>query len=440
MSIYDVAIAGGGPAGAAAAALLARAGLSVAVADAPAPGRMEGLSPRAAAVLDRMGLPAEGVGAALRRRAVWGALDAAPNAERPVDRAAFDAGLRAAAASAGVDVRAARILRVEPGAQEGRLALAGGESLRARLVVEARGRRAPRPAAGLRGPAAVALAGWTRQAGPLAAEVRATPRGWVWRLDAAGADRRWTQIVVDAAALGPGRAGIEAAWAAFFAQPEAGEAEPGPETIRARAAELRLTAPTLDPLAPRIGDAALALDPLSGQGIWLALSAALAAQPVVAALLAGEADLAARFHAQRVAATFLRQARIGRDFHRLAPEFGGAPFWAARRLWPDDAPAHAERRGVTLDRRVIVRDGRLVEAEAALTPQEPEGVAFVAGREIAPILRRIGFAAPPPLAAFHARVLPEAPPEQAALIHGWLTSRLTAGAGAPATMTGETMA
>ena len=70
-----------------------------------------------------------------------------------------------------------------------------------------------------------------------------------------------------------------------------------------------------------------------------------------------------------------------------------------------------------------MRDGRLVEAEALVTPRDPDGVAFVAGREIAPLLRRLGASPLPGRAEFCARILPEAPPAQARLIHDWLTDR-----------------
>jgi hypothetical protein len=191
--------------------------------------------------------------------------------------------------------------------------------------------------------------------------------------------------------------------------------------VVARAAELRLSAPELDPALPRIGDAAVAMDPLSGHGVFWALSHALAAGPMLRAILDGEAELARAFHRARVAAQFWRQARIGRDFHRAAGF--DTPFWRARAAWPDDAPAHTAAPAVVLRRQVVVRDGRLVEAEALVTPRDPDGVAFVAGREIAPVLRRLDGAPLPAKAEFCARVLPEAPPAEAGLIHDWLTDR-----------------
>ena len=101
---HDIAIVGGGPAGAAAAILLARAGARVALIDrggidrSGVARRLEGLSPRVLQVMAEHGLDAAGIGPPMIRATSWGALHQAPNREHPVERVAFDAGLRAQAA------------------------------------------------------------------------------------------------------------------------------------------------------------------------------------------------------------------------------------------------------------------------------------------------------------------------------------------------------
>ncbi len=438
MIVHDVAIVGGGPAGAAAAILLARAGARVSLIDRGGKGpRLEGLSPRVLQVMAGQRLEAAGVGPAVERAVRWGAHDQAPNREHPVERSAFDAGLRAQAAGEGVRVLRARAGRSTPGQVE----LSDG-AVQARLVVEARGRAAPAGRARLRGPATVAICGWAKGGVEGAGESRdgrtgdgrtgieARPDGWVWRAAMVGAgpglaDRpaygsgcseapAYGQMVRDARGVARGIDGLAAAWRAMLGS------EP-PERLTARAAELRLNAPELDPDLPRIGDAAVAMDPLSGHGVFWALSHAMSAVPMLRAILDGEAELARAFYRARVAAQFWRQARTGRDFHRLAGF--DTPFWQARAGWPDDVPAHGEPLGVALRRQVVVRDGRLVEADALVTPRDPDGVAFVAGREIAPVLRRLGQAPLPARAEFCARVLPEASPAEAGLIHDWLSDR-----------------
>ena len=141
MRQHDAAIAGGGPAGALAAILLARAGLCVALATLPVGvRRIEGLSPRVAALVARLGLPDAGVGAAVPRQSLWGERDGAFNREHPVDRAIFDAALLELAATEGVQVLRARVARLEP--DRGVMETSAGP-ISARLLIEARGRRAP---------------------------------------------------------------------------------------------------------------------------------------------------------------------------------------------------------------------------------------------------------------------------------------------------------
>jgi hypothetical protein len=172
----------------------------------------------------------------------------------------------------------------------------------------------------------------------------------------------------------------------------------------------------------RIGDAAVAMDPLSGHGLFWALASALHAVPLAQAMMDGETDLAQAFYRDRVVGTFWRQARVGRDFYRVAGLEG--PFWQSRRNWPDDLPAETPAPdSLRIEPRVIVRDGRLARADVLVTRAEPDGVAFVHGVEIAPVLARLDAQRLPDRAVFAARVLPEVPPVTAANIYDWLQTR-----------------
>jgi hypothetical protein len=188
---------------------------------------------------------------------------------------------------------------------------------------------------------------------------------------------------------------------------------------------LRLSRPDLDPGCLALGDAAVAMDPLSGHGLFWALGSALAGLPMAQAMLSGEGELARRFHRERVVETFYRQARIGRDFHALAaPAFGAAPFWRDRARWPDTRPAKAvpARRWL---RRVVVQAGRLEERAVLATEEAPGGVAFVAGLALEGIAARLAGRPLPGLAEFAACIAPLAAPlaapRQAEAAHAWLT-------------------
>ena len=406
--IADIAIAGGGPAGAVAALLLRRSGATVTLIDsAKRPSVIEGLSPRVMQLLGSLGLEASGVGPPVVRETSWGRLSPAPNREHAVDRFAFDAGLRRQAGAVGIGlVEGVAIRTVEPG----RIVLDTGDVIRAGLVIEARGRRAPVAPGARRGTATLSLAGWTGQATTHRKMIAAEPEGWRWQASLPGRGI-WKQLTLDAGVVSGSDQAVEI-W----------RGAGGRKPPRVRGAEIRLNAPDLDPQIPRLGDAAVAMDPLSGHGIFWALSSALAAPPLVRALLDGEVALARAFYGHRVVETFWRQARIGRDFHRAANLTG--PFWARRAAWPDDEPAH--QAGATpprLERRVVVRDGRLAEADVLVSHRDPGGAAFVHGVEIGPILRRLGPDALPDRRAFATRVVPDLPPDQAGAIHAWLMDR-----------------
>ncbi|MEX0302746.1 MAG: NAD(P)/FAD-dependent oxidoreductase [Leisingera sp.] len=428
---FDIAIAGGGPAGSVAAVLLARAGFSVALATLPpCATRFEGMSARVAAILDRHRLPLLGVGPAAQRHVSWGAFQGGQNCEHLTDRSRFDAGLLEAARAEGVSIFFAAVSSVRP--DEGRIRLADGRSISARLLIEARGRRAPRQRADLNraelaGPETISVAGFVPpQAGDmLAPRIEARTSGWIWSVPA-GRDRLWLQAVGSAASLG--RTGGKAAVAALW-RTVAG-ATPIPPQPAVHAIAPRLAAPELDPRCPRLGDAAVALDPLSGHGMFWAVSSALMAEPMARALLAGETDLARDFYRNRVAETFWRQARVGRDFYREAGLQG--QFWKERAAWPDDAPAHETDIRPHVGTRVVVQDGQLARREVLITRDAPGGAAFAAGQEIVPLLRRLNCQPLPDTARFHSTVLPEAPLKAAQAIHQWLLSQgFTEGAQIP---------
>jgi hypothetical protein len=150
----------------------------------------------------------------------------------------------------------------------------------------------------------------------------------------------------------------------------------------------------------RIGDAALAMDPLAGHGVFEALASATTAVPVVRTLLEHptEAASAFRFYRQRIDHTFLRLARIGRDFYALERRWQDEPFWRERRTWPDREPAHA-RPGDPADAPAIevmpvVEDGYIVEREVIVTADHPRGVWQVDGVPIVALLRHLCAGAP----------------------------------------------
>lgn len=394
---YDCVVAGGGPAGAFAARELTRTGCKVLIVD-PAMGsrRLEGLSDRVARLLESRGLSATMATASEpgHRQVDWAGLQSSANGERLVRRPAFDQALRCAAVEAGADLIEARLGRIEKGApdQDVIVTLTNGNSVCSRLVIDARGRQAP-SSRRLKGPQTLAISGLV-EGTPKRSGTRvvSSPEGWMWQAGLPGFGC-WLQICVEADSLvGGGQAALQDRLKGFLTQPQL-RSQFGTLDLRssllARPAGLVLSAPELTlPVIP-VGDAAVAIDPLSGHGLFWALSSALAAVPMVLTILENPergAPLAARFYRARVVETFWRQARIGRDFYALEQDLAGHAFWDRRSKWPDTRPAHQVPDGSRLETRVVVENNRLVERDVLITPQDPGGVAFIAGLPVADLL------------------------------------------------------
>lgn len=398
----DIAVLGGGPAGAVAAIRLAGLGYRVALLSGPR--RLvayEGLSERALQGLRAAGCrrALQALGPEARRVATWNGETNAANRERIVDRETFDAALRADAAEAGVLVAPARAESLERGAEGWRVdgRLPGGDrlALTTAFLVEARGRGAP-GAKVKRGPATTAL---TRAFEGCSLKARTAiasfADGWAWFV-ALGDGKGLLQIFLSSANEGlPKRSGLGAFFEARRREiPEARgwleEATPaGP--VRARNATSKSAARLVARHFLRVGDAAIAIDPLSGHGMFEAVGSALAAAPVINTLLKRprEADLAKTFYTERAQQGFLRYCRIGRDFYALERRFPERPFWAARRAWPDERPAHEPPFSASpvLVRRPVIEEDYVVEREVVVTPDHPRGVWQVDGVALVPLLR-----------------------------------------------------
>ncbi len=118
MSSYDLAVIGGGPAGAATAIRAARAGVRVVVFEKGARGRDkvcgDGLTPRAVAALDELKIPLDDahrirglrmIAGSITRELDWPATDRFPGHGAVWPRRRLDLALAAAAEEAGADVR-----------------------------------------------------------------------------------------------------------------------------------------------------------------------------------------------------------------------------------------------------------------------------------------------------------------------------------------------
>ena len=399
MSEPHIVVLGAGPAGAATAIGLRRLGYPVTVvSDWRRFAAVEGVSQR---VLE--GLRHAGLGGALSEAAMpatrqvrWNGEHLQMNQEFLLDRQRFDRALRADLARAGVTLVEGRIREVAR-AEGHQVRLDDGQMLQAEFLVEARGRQAPLAADRMRGPETISLLNvWHDAPGAPASAVESLDDGWSWMARLADGRCYW-QITLDAQGV-PTKAALPEYCAtrrrasALVAELFGAQAME-PAQVHARSSTAILAGECVGDDWIRVGDAAMAVDPLSGNGIFQSLSSALQAPVVINTLLRRpeRAALARQFHQQRVEQLFMRFARIGRDFYGQEQTRAGLPFWARRRGWPDAQPLHlaADWQSVQVARRPVLRDGFMDEAEVVVTADQPLGVWHLQGVELAPVVRAL---------------------------------------------------
>lgn len=393
---FDVVIAGGGPAGAIAAWHAASDGRRVALVDPDEPmPRIEGMGPRLHHWLEQVGLfDAQAMQAQqLVRQSRWGGTEYRQNVETVVERTALDRHLRRAAQAAG-----ARLVVSTARPRPGRVELADGNILEGAMVLDARGRKAlaRQQTGGIarRGPATIAIAAALDLApgSPDGALVQPLDDGWLW-LANLGNGRGWVQLTqdtVDPAGRDPMTRLRDALAADSDALPGIlGIA--GAPLVRDSSVVVPVPVTDLDVIA--IGDAVAGMDPLSGHGMFFAISSALAVTAVRRTLERQDdrasRDLALRFLNERQGLLYQRQARLGRDFIRTETARAQLPFWSRRICFPDDLPLDPEPNRHHIARRIVVKDGRLADSEVLVTPHQPGGVAWVEGHPAAAICRAI---------------------------------------------------
>lgn len=432
MTEAPLLILGAGPAGAAVALGLRRLGHSVIViSEWRRFAAVEGVSQR---VLE--GLRSAGLHHALscaappsQRRVHWNGNESAQNIECILDRPRFDAGLREDLKAAGVELIEAQALAVEPEDSGWRVKLEGGREVQGTFLVEARGRQAPLNQKGQkarRGQETLSLLNrWQGEPGPLASAVESLPDGWAWMARLEDGRCYW-QMTLDVASsqLPPRdqlldycreRRGASQRVREFFGAGEERELD-----LHARSSTAILCLEACGDNWIRVGDAAMAVDPLSGNGIFQSLSSALQAPVVINTLLRApeRAELAKRFHQQRVEQLFLRFARVGRDFYASEERWADQPFWQARRAWPDEQPSHApaDFASLRIERAPVLRGDFVDEAEVVVSADQPLGIWHLDGLELAPWLRRLREEP-------EARVLADLPPERRRAFQGWLLTQ-----------------
>jgi 2-polyprenyl-6-methoxyphenol hydroxylase-like FAD-dependent oxidoreductase len=372
---HDIVVLGAGPSGSVVARRLAAAGARVALVGAPSRGGWEGLSARSRSLLAEEGIDAwasvlEGPCA---RSGVWAEGRPIEGLEWLVERRRLAAALRGGAVQAGADFRPDTVLHSERIAGQWRVHLRAGAPLTAGLVVDARGRRGPQR----RGPLLLAVGQQFRRhrAAQPGTQIHATDFGWCWW--AGHADSLWVQVVSRRHARRPSE-WIAAAAAQIAPLARALEDAAAVGEAVARPAHARLGLGGCDASLWRAGDAAFALDPLSGQGVYEAVRGArLVATALQSILDGGDAALAHRFVSERHEDAWRRGVTVAAGFYR--ENAARAPFWSQTAVAYAALLPGAAAVTTGIERRAVLDAGRIVERDVVVTADRPRGVWHVDG-------------------------------------------------------------
>ena len=334
----------------------------------------EGISERVYDALHQRGL-GQDISEPVNRTAIWSGDSRSVNTERLVNRRSFDAQLMSVLRDSNIEVIPNRVKSVD--AESLTAALLDGQVLSADFIVDARGRAAGYGGSGrVRGPESVSLCAefQSEPNKPMTLAI-SQKEGWLWlarRVDG----HLFAQKTTGGEPLHVRKNEI-ADWLAneLGALPDILVRSVGDGF--ARSSTPVLVDDIAGPGYIRIGDAASAVDPLSGNGIFQALSSGLTAVPVINTLLkrSVDAELAMGFYRERVEHLFYRFARTGRDFYRSEARWSHETFWQDRQAWPDNEPLHVENDEV-IGRaiRPVINNGFIEEKDVVITRDQPLGV------------------------------------------------------------------
>ena len=423
-----VGVVGGGPAGATFAARMAQLGHDVWLAErATFPRRHlgEAMTPGVLPLLEvtgaRAAVEAEGFRSVARVRVTWEAgtqLREDPRREGLiVDRGAFDRALLDRARGLGVQVLQPATVRARHRAVDGwsvEIDTGRGACLRrADLIADASGRQSGRSASRQwTGAATLALhAYWQGSKLPREPLVEAGDAAWYWGVPLP--DGTYNTLVFVDARTARGEGGtLPERFMALLARSSllAGCRDASlASAVSAIAATPYLDRERATATLLKVGDAALALDPLSSSGVQKAIQGALSASIVANTLLRRPAsrDAALEFYRASLAEASARHCLWAAEHYGRVTDRGGGTFWQARSpraagRAPENPPA-PPRRGldaatlrssaVALSADVVFvdqpcLDDQFVTVQPAIRhPALDSPVAYLGGHALAPLLR-----------------------------------------------------
>ncbi len=385
--LFDAVVLGAGPAGATAAVGLARLGYSVALVSCPRSPSVEGLSARAVASLEEAGFPVDCVSAPASRLVRWAGETSRRGRESVVRREALDDCL-------GESVRAHGVRRIDSSVRGFQYwneiwhVQTSSGPFRGRSVLDARGRRARR--SDIRGPLLVAWSATfsSNEVALPGSAVAALEDGWCWFARTGDGTSSLQFVGAATGHLSPSQviARYEAAAATLAGFEHVGIPATIGDGLVARAAVARFSRPSRGPGFLRIGDAAVAMDPLSGNGIHEAVRSARVGVAAVNSYLGGtEWSAVSQFVDERALELWRRTVSAAAQFYRSQAAHSVGSFWertasAYERLASEAAAGYAgpgrfEMRPVLNGQQIQVR-------RVWVSAEWPRGIWQVNGRSL----------------------------------------------------------
>ncbi len=421
----SVCVIGGGPSGSIFAIRMAELGHQVSVIEAvafPRPHLGESLSPGVQALLQSVDAAGALDGALPARKVevAWDGPALIRTDEREegllVDRGLFDRALLDRARRLGIRVhQPARIVDRKQTGNGWRLAVAtaeGNEIFQVDFLADARGRAgATAWRRDTTGPATLALhAYWKGAALPTHPVIRAGDAAWYWAVPLPDGTCH-LQVFVDAKEFGAlPKATLEARYLELLGRSGFGTgARQSPVQATDATPYVATGAATLSSIA--LGEAALALDPLSSSGVQKAIQTALAGAIVANTLIESRASAAAAmaFYETNLGEASTRHRKWATSYYAEAARERPDVFWR-RRAGPaaDEAPrrpvvaadaASVASHRVELSRDLVIEDlpcidGEFVTLKKALRHPGLAGpVAYLGNQPLVPLLSELNASA-----------------------------------------------
>ncbi len=135
-----------------------------------------------------------------------------------------------------------------------------------------------------------------------------------------------------------------------------------------------------------VGDSASSIDPLSGNGVFQAMSMSSIAPYVINTILNKKEDknLAIKFYKKRVNYIFEKFSNTAKEFYKMEKRFDD-DFWKQRQNYPLEDKK--EKDSISIEKGAIVKDDFIQAKEVIITKNNPLGIYFLGNIQIVELVK-----------------------------------------------------